>query len=994
MKEEHTSVGEPKAKRKPKSSKAAPAKPPPNIPKPTPQSKSTSTPASNIRISSRSKHFNQYVEVATSDDEPLIPKNEDDSADDVFGEDYRRSGKKMDDEYQTSSSKDFEEIKPLNSKAISTPAKSKEKVTPRKRKTEELNGADEAESDVQPKKAARKSKEKQPPAAKRTTGKSVKGPVYETDEMQAIFDSIPLIRPPSPVETIGDKKFDFRANVGRAQVAASLGSREPPTGQENCLAGLTFVFTGILQGLGREEGQQLVKKYGGKVTSSPSSKTSYVVMGEDAGPKKIETIHKLNLKTIDENGLFRLIETMPANGGSGKAAEKFEEKKQAEMDKAEAMANEMAREEAKKEAEAAKDRKLAEFSGHTPLPKSRNDQLWTVKYAPENATQVCGNKGQVDKLQKWLRDWRKNAKVHFKKAGADGTGSFRTVIIHGPPGIGKTTAAHLAAKLEGYDVVESNASDTRSKKLVEQGLRGVLDTTSLLGYFAGDGKIVGKEKKNLVLIMDEVDGMSSGDRGGVGALAAVCKKTNIPMILICNDRRQPKMKPFDHVTYDMPFRRPTTDQVRARIMTILFRENMKDQVPTNVVNALIEGSRADIRQVINMLSTAKLDQQMLDYDSGKKMSNAWEKHIILKPWDIVNKILAGGLFASASKATLNDKTELYFNDHEISPLMLQENYLGTTPMALNSYSGKERTFRALDLAEKAAASISDGDLVDRMIHGSQQQWSLMPTHAVFSFVRPASFVAGSLAGHGQTRFPAWLGNNSKQSELAKSSLQYNQFINNPLAKLLRFVKEIQSHMRLRCSSDRNEIRQQYFPLLWTQLIKRLEVEGRPGIESIIELMDSYFLTNDDWMAIRELGVGPMDESYVKIDTQTKSMFTRTYNQQSHPLPFMKASSVVAPKKASREKPDLEEAIEDSDDAEEIVGPEAAEEEEEDVLDLKKDKYVSAPKKVPARKGKGSKKQIVDDEEDSEMANEEDVKPSKSKGRPRGGGGSKRGRGKK
>lgn len=333
---------------------------------------------------------------------------------------------------------------------------------------------------------------------------------------------------------------------------------------------------------------------------------------------------------------------------------------------------------------------------------------------------------------------------------------------------GKTTAAHLAAKLEGYDVVESNASDTRSKKLVENGLKGVMDTTSILGYFSGDGKRVDEGKKKLVLIMDEVDGMSAGDRGGVGALAAVCKKTNIPIILICNERRLPKLKPFDHVAYDLPFRKPTTEQVRGRIMTILYREGMKDMIPPNVVNALIEGSRADIRQTINMISTVKVDQQALDFDSGKQMSNAWEKHVTLKTWDIVNKILAGGMFSPSSTSTLDDKIQLYFNDHELSSLFLQENYLGTSPILSTPYAGRERNLKVLELAEKAAASISDGDLVDRMIHGSQQHWTLMPTHAVFSFVRPASFMSGSMAGHGQTRFPTWLGNNSKQGKYSSS----------------------------------------------------------------------------------------------------------------------------------------------------------------------------------------------------------------------------------
>lgn len=142
------------------------------------------------------------------------------------------------------------------------------------------------------------------------------------------------------------------------------------------------------------------------------------------------------------------------------------------------------------------------------------------------------------------------------------------------------------------------------------------------------------------------------------------------------------------------------------------------------------------------------------------MSKAWEKHVILKPWDIVSKILGGGMFAPSSTSSLNDKIELYFNDHEFSSLMLQENYLGTNPILSNGYNGKEKNLKLLELADKAAESISDGDLVDRMIHGSQQQWSLMPTHAVFSFVRPASFISGSQAGN-QTRFTAWLGQNSK-----------------------------------------------------------------------------------------------------------------------------------------------------------------------------------------------------------------------------------------
>lgn len=713
---------------------------------------------------------------AADDDEGL-------GGDDIFATEYGKSGKRDDDymEGDSDNDSDLEElaVRPATAasgktargkkapsaeddddvvmedipKSSSKTSKSAVERPARKRKSEVLDKADETQ-DGGKKKAPASST----PLTKKPKASPTKQAQPESKEIQDIFDSIPTIKPPSPPPK-GDEKKKFNFAAQRSRTPPGGGSAELPEGSENCLAGLSFVFTGVLEVIGREEGQNLVKKYGGKVTGAPSSKTSYVVLGSDAGPSKLATIQKHKLKTINEEGLFELIRRLPANGGDGKAAEKHEAKRKADEEKIRAMATEIDQEES---------RKKKAMAAAAPSPSSSqgpvasqgvkvDDRLWTTKYAPTSINMICGNKAAVEKLQNWLRDWRKNAKTNFSRPGKDGSGKYRSVMIHGPPGIGKTTAAHMVAKLEGYDVLESNASDTRSKKLVENGLVGVLDTTSLQGYFSGTGKKVESEKKNMVLIMDEVDGMSAGDRGGVGAMAAVAKKTQIPLILICNERRLPKMKPFDHVTYEVPFRRPTADQIRARLSTICFREGLK--IPPPVLDGLIEGTHADIRQIINMLSTVKLDQQNLDYDKGKEMSKAWEKHVILKPWDIVGKILNAQMFSPSSKSTLNDKIELYFNDHEFSYLMLQENYLKTKPVLANNYQGKEQKLKMLELADNAASSISDGDLVDKMIHGSQQQWSLMPTHAAFSFVRPASFSYGNMME--RPGFTSWLGQNSK-----------------------------------------------------------------------------------------------------------------------------------------------------------------------------------------------------------------------------------------
>ncbi|KFY01127.1 hypothetical protein O988_02896 [Pseudogymnoascus sp. VKM F-3808] len=941
----------------------------------------------------KAKPQGAYKNAENDDRGAFVDMDDPDEGDDIFAADVRTGGRRRgeDDYMEIDGDEDEDDITGVVSRATTRDKKSPVKMkspetvtllsdeddvavtkaskngkpAPRNRKRKSVSvDSDDSDEFDEPKNKSKVNDEKKPPA-KKPRAAAKKEVIPESAEMQAVLDSIPTVEaPPPPSKSADGEKFNWRkaaAGGGNSGPPPGAGSKEMPVGADNCLAGLTFVFTGLLETISREEGQELVKKYGGKVTGAPSGKTSYVVLGSDAGPSKLEKIAKLNIKTINEDGLFALIRAtsdhLTQTGGTTQAAKKALEKQKEAEKKMKIEAEEEERQERIKAAEAEKAaRKAAESRGLAP-PVNKNlssSQLWTVKYAPSKMNQICGNKGQVDKIQSWLQGWHQAHKRGFQLPGKDGLGIYRSIVIYGPPGIGKTTAAHLASKLEGYDVIESNASDTRSKKLVESGLQDVLNNNSLLGFFAGHDEQVDSKKKKIVLIMDEVDGMSAGDRGGVGALAKICKKTDIPIILICNEFRIPKMNPFRHVVAELPFRRPTVDQVRSRVATICHREGLK--LSREAMDALIEGSNKDIRQVVNMLSSAKLDQTAMDFDQTKSMSKQWEKHVVLKPWDICHKLLGSGMFAPSSKSTLNDKIELYFNDHEFSYLMVQENYLRTRPLMPpnQNMSPREQRLKTLELADKAAESISDGDLVDRMIHGSQQQWSLMPVHAVFSSVRPASFMSGAITG--EMPFTTWLGNNSKHG------------------KLSRFVKEIQSHMRLRTSGDRHEIRQQYLPTLWTQLIKRLEIEGKESVDEVIDLMDSYFLTRDDFDSIMELGVGPQRQELVSLETQTKSTFTRLYNSRTHPMPFMKASNVVAPAKAVKEMPDLEEAIEESDGGEALI--DTPEDNDDDDMDLSKDKYIKKPKakRAAAKKPAGKKSKKADDSD----GDEDDVKPKKAR----------------
>ncbi len=91
--------------------------------------------------------------------------------------------------------------------------------------------------------------------------------------------------------------------------AAGVRLVEEPTVDQTAsdkLAGLTFVLTGTLPNLKRNEAAALIEKHGGKVVGSVSKKTSYVVVGDDAG-SKLTTAQQLGVALLDEKGLLALI---------------------------------------------------------------------------------------------------------------------------------------------------------------------------------------------------------------------------------------------------------------------------------------------------------------------------------------------------------------------------------------------------------------------------------------------------------------------------------------------------------------------------------------------------------------------------------------------------------------------------------------------------------------------------------------------------------------
>lgn len=102
---------------------------------------------------------------------------------------------------------------------------------------------------------------------------------------------------------------------------------------------------------------------------------------------------------------------------------------------------------------------------------------------------------------------------------------------------------------------------------------------------------------------------------------------------------------------------------------------------------------------------------------------------------------------------------------------------------------------------------------------SQQQWGLMPLHAINSTVRPASLMYGGFKSYGRDTisFPMWLGQYSKTN------------------KHIRALGEIQAKMRLKVSGDRDEIRQYYYPTLWPRLFNPLTENSVSSLFTILQV---------------------------------------------------------------------------------------------------------------------------------------------------------------
>ena len=143
-------------------------------------------------------------------------------------------------------------------------------------------------------------------------------------------------------------------------------------------------------------------------------------------------------------------------------------------------------------------------------------------------------------------------------------------MLSGPPGIGKTSIAKLILQKHGYNVIEINASDKRSKNTIQDLVRESTETSALSYYLQAKDQrkpfnsVVNNGKKSAI-IMDEVDGCSSSDRGGIAQLIKIIKNTKVPIVCVCNDHSSRKIVSLLSHCYDLRLNKPSKNEIVVRI---------------------------------------------------------------------------------------------------------------------------------------------------------------------------------------------------------------------------------------------------------------------------------------------------------------------------------------------------------------------------------------------------------------------------------------------
>ncbi|KAK9833435.1 hypothetical protein WJX81_005331 [Elliptochloris bilobata] len=197
--------------------------------------------------------------------------------------------------------------------------------------------------------------------------------------------------------------------------------------------------------------------------------------------------------------------------------------------------------------------------------------LWTDKYRPASAAEVCGNQRAAVELRAWLQTWRPRrapATGRGAPVGSDGDAEWcqgsqdmldseederdtggGAAWISGPVGSGKTAAVAAVAQELGLQVLEVNPGSERTGALVTKAVGEATQSCRLAQANAESGG-------RTVVVFEEIDNLADADRGFLAALATLIADSKRPIVLMSNAAALPAALARARLRH-LPFKRPS-----------------------------------------------------------------------------------------------------------------------------------------------------------------------------------------------------------------------------------------------------------------------------------------------------------------------------------------------------------------------------------------------------------------------------------------------------
>ena len=336
--------------------------------------------------------------------------------------------------------------------------------------------------------------------------------------------------------------------------------------------------------------------------------------------------------------------------------------------------------------------------------------MYTVKYRPTDMADFVGNKPAIQPFIRWLLEWDPANK------------KTKCALVSGVSGVGKSLFVELLLKKHDYNIVHLSIDEDRDKETINQFIKPLLKTRRTFN---------GQEN---VLVVSEVD-CQSGDHGFISTLVDCIKDTLVPIVCICDDRYDQRIKPILNYCFDIKLGKPSFDDVYRLIYKVATTENIK--ISKTGVDRLYEQSNGDIRYILNTLQ--------LGVKKGDTSKNIQSSNI----FDTTGKLLSMDM-------SVDDKLKYYWMAHDIHTLMVQENYVG------NTLSAREDVKRLENIAYSADA-LSDADLFDSVF-----DFELSP-YVALNTIRATS----KCNKKGMIKFPQFLGKISTMNRNKREKLDYN-----------------------------------------------------------------------------------------------------------------------------------------------------------------------------------------------------------------------------